>query len=474
MMKTVNHILSTNIFKRIQNRWSEPAGYREILTLAIPLILSTASWSMQHFVDRVFLTWLSAEAIAAAMPAGFVNFTLMSLFIGTASYTSTFVAQYSGADMKKQMGAIVWQGLYFAGIAGVIILPFFKLAPMIFKAAGHPPEVQVMEIEYFRVLLWASIPLTASSALAGFFSGRGKTWTVLWATTASTFSNIILDYLLIFGHWGFPGMGIRGAALATVISQIVRAAIYLILIVQPKIQAQYQFLKSWKPDKALFSRLCRFGLPSGLHMLLDTTGFTLFILIVGKFGTVELAATNITLNLSSLAFMPMIGLGMAISIIVGQNVGKKNIRHAEKATWSTFHLTFLYMITISVTYVLFPELYLKIYAMNSSTPDFAAIAGLSCQLLQFVALYSIFDTMNIVFAAAVKGAGDTRFVMWLSIILSWTVMVIPSYLMVIHMGKSIFFAWGSASLFIMLLGITFLLRFLNGRWKTMRVIEESA
>ena len=269
---------------RLKNRWYADGGYRNILKLAVPLILSTGSITIQHFVDRMFLTWYSSEAIAAAMPSALISFTFMSFFIGTALYVNTFVAQYSGAKEHKRIGPVLWQGLYFSILAGLIVLPLYPLAPFFFDLAGHESAVQKLEIIYFQILIFSGFAVTASSACAGFFSGRGKTKTVMWVVIASTSVNIILDYGLIFGNLGLPAMGIRGAAIATVISQYVRLFIYLILIFRPVHQNRYATAIGWKFDKALFARLMKFGIPNGLHFFLEMTGFTLLILIVGKFG----------------------------------------------------------------------------------------------------------------------------------------------------------------------------------------------
>jgi MATE family multidrug resistance protein len=452
-------------------RWHGEGGYREVLFIAIPLILSTGSLTIQHFVDRMFLTWHSTEAIAAAMPAGIVNFTFMSIFIGTTTYVNTFVAQYWGAKQYKRIGPAVWQGLYFSLFAGLIILPLYPLASRIFALAGHDLNVQQLEINYFQILIFAGLPVTASSALAGFFSGRGKTKTVMWVTFVSTGVNIILDYGLIFGNLGLPSMGIKGAALATVISQFVRLAIYLLLLFRPSYEKQYRVLSGWKPDKELFIRLLRFGFPNGLHYFLEMTGFTFFIMLAGKLGTIPLAATNITFNINHLAFMPMIGFGMGLSILVGKRLGENRPSIAQRSTWSTFHLAFLYMSIIAAAYAFVPKLFLIPYAIKSNPQQFELIASLSINMLKFVALYSLFDTMNIIFAAAIKGAGDTRFVMGISVLLSWILMVIPSYIFIIVLKKGIYTIWGCATFYISIMGLVFLLRFLGGKWKTMRVIE---
>jgi MATE family multidrug resistance protein len=382
----------------IKNRWHTRGGYREVLKIAIPLVLSTGSLSIQHFVDRMFLTWYSPEAIAAALPAGLINFSLMSIFIGTAAYVNTFVAQYYGAKRYERIGPAVWQGLYFALIAGLLVLPFHALADHIFSFGRHAPEVQILEVQYFRILLFCTFPLTAASALASFFAGRGKTWVVMWVNIISTASNIILDYGLIFGNWGLPELGMKGAAIATLLALCIRFILYAILICQKKYHQKYNVHIGYKWDPDLFKRLLKYGLPNGLTFCLDLIGFTIFVMIVGRFGTNPLAATNITFNINSLAFMPMMGFGMAVSILVGQHLGENRPEWAQQSAWSTFHLTFFYMGLIVLSYILAPRLFLIPYAFKADPENFPQIARLVVNLLKFVAAYAMFDTINIVFA----------------------------------------------------------------------------
>lgn len=454
------------------NRWPGEGGYREVLKIAVPLILSTGAWSIHHFVDRVFLTWYSPEALAAAMPAGMVNFTLMAFFIGTAGYVSTFVAQYYGAGRNERIGPAVWQGVYFAGIAGVALLCVIPWAERIFDLAGHEPAVRRLEVEYFRILCLGAAPSVISSTVSGFFSGRGKTWVVMWVNLVATGVNVVLDYALIFGVWGFPRWGIRGAALATVIGGCISATLFLVLMTRPHLREEFATLRGWRPDKDLLRRLLRFGLPNGIHFMLDILGFTLFLMLVGRLGTVHLAATNIAFNINTLAFMPMIGLGMTVSILVGQRLGEDRPDLAARSTWSALHLTFIYMGTIAFCYVVFPKAFLLPFGARANPDDFVTLSRIVVVLLRFVAVYALFDTMNIVFGGALRGAGDTRFVLAISVLISWVVMVIPSYLAIVVFGRGLYIVWGFGAAYISLLAIVFLARFLSGKWKSMRVIEE--
>ena len=456
---------------RLKNRWRRPGGYHEVLVVAIPLILSTASWSVQHFVDRMFLTWYAPEAIAAAMPAGMLQFSIVSIFMGTAGYVSTFVAQYHGASQHQRIGPAIWQGIYISVIGGLVLICIIPFAESIFVLIGHDEKIRQYEIDYFRTICWGAGPYLASYAISGFYSGRGRTWPVMWVNTFTTMVNLVLDYILIFGNWGMPEMGITGAGLATVIAGIFSLVVFLVLIASEKYNATYATLKGWRFDKDLFMRVLRFGLPNGVQFFLEMAGFTGFILIVGRLGTASLAATNIAFNINTLAFMPMIGCGIAISVLVGQYLGADNPKTAQVSAYSGFHLCMIYMGSIALAYLVLPDLFVAPFAVNADAQVFPEIYAMSVILLRFVAIYSLFDTLNIVFASAIKGAGDTRFVMFTSTILSLVVLVLPTYLVVVVFEYGLMASWVMATLYVCLVGIVFYIRFVGGKWKKMRVIE---
>ncbi|MFC1669175.1 MATE family efflux transporter [Spirochaetota bacterium] len=458
------------LFNKIRNRWNNKCGYKEVLVLALPLIISTGSFSLQLFVDRVFLTWVSQETVAASMPAGMLNFTIMSLFIGTAIYVSTFIAQYFGSKQLKNIGPIMWQGIYIAVIAGIIHLLIIPFAEDIFNFIGHGDLVRQKETIYFQILCIGALPLVASASMSGFFSGRGKTLTVMWVNIASTGVNVILDYILIFGKLGFPALGIKGAGIATVISSVIKLVIYIVLIYNKSNDKLYNVIKGWKINKELFLRLNKFGVPSGIQFCIEMLGFTIFILLVGRLGVVELAATTIAFNVNSLAFMPMIGFGIAISIMVGQNIGRKNIELAEYSVYSGFHLTGIYMLTLSLLYLFVPDIFLNPYALEAEYESFESIKNLSRVLLKFVAFYCVFDTLNIIFASAIKGAGDTKYVMYIISIASLCLLVLPSYIVINVLKMDIYASWYIITFYVIVLGFIFLMRFLNGQWKKMSVI----
>ena len=455
----------------LKKRWHGEGGYRQFLVIAFPLILSTGALSVQHFVDRMFLSWYSPKAIAAAMPAGMLNFCIMSLFIGTAGYVNTFVAQYFGAGQKHRIGPAVWQGIYVSALGGLGMMLLAPFSEPIFSLVGHDVTIRKLEVEYFAILCLGAGPMIASTALAGFFSGRGRTWPVMWVNIMATGINLVLDYVLVFGSWGFPEMGIRGAGIATVLAGVFSLLVYIPLVCRPLYDVKYRTLNGWRFEKELFLRLVRFGFPSGVQFFLDMSGFTVFILLIGHLGTVSLAASNIAFNISTLSFMPMIGSSIAISVLVGQYLGKNQPEMATTSVYSGFHLTFAYMSVIALAYLFVPGLFVLPFAAGADAADFSEIYRLTALLLRFVAVYSIFDTMNLVFASAIKGAGDTRYVMFAIVITSALVLVAPTYLGVVIMGWGVMASWINVSAYVIVLSFIFLIRFLGGKWKFMRVIE---
>ena len=336
----------------------------------------------------------------------------------------------------------------------------------------HEPAV-VQEASTYLEVIFLGLPTMLLPGLFYFaFSATGDTVTPLVVNGAGIVANMVLDPLLVLGWGPFPRMGILGAALATAASQYVRLSIYAILIMKPSLRRKYHTLKGWKPDKELFTRLLRYGFPNGVHFFLEGLAYTLLILFVGRLGTEPLAASNITFNINHMAFLPMMGFGMAVTILVGRRLGEDRPDLAERTTWSTFHMTFLFMAVIAAAYALIPRVFLAPYAAQADPQQFGPIARVSANLLKFVAVYAMFDMMNMIFAAAIKGAGDTRFVMGTAIVLSWLLMVVPSYLSIAVFSRGIYTVWMFATLYITVLGIVSLVRFLGGKWKNMRVIEE--
>ena len=365
----------------------------------------------------------------------------------------------------------MWQGIYFSVLGGLLIA-FTALFPKtIFSLIGHSPEVQILESEYWVYLTLGGIFPVAQGAVAGFFSGRGKTYPIMWCTFAATGVNIALNYLLIFGNLGMPEMGISGAGLSTFISGLLNFLFLSVLVFTNENNSKYKTRSGWKFDPALFKRLIRYGLPNGIQFFLDIAAFSLFILLIGRLGATELAAASIAFNISMLAFMPMIGLGITVSILVGQSLGANEPGQAKVATFSAFQISFTYMAILAMLYLLIPNVFIYPFSAKADPIEFESIKSSALVSLRFIALWSIFDSLAIIFSSALKGAGDTAFIM-LSICLTGPIILIaPTFLIIeiFHLGLNA--AWISGVAYVLCLGIVYYLRFKAGKWESMRVIE---
>ncbi len=453
-------------------RWSRPYGYRQVMAVSLPLVASMGSITLMQFTDRIFLANYSVDTITAALPAGIASFTFIAFFMGVANYVNTFVAQYTGAKTPDRIGATVWQGIYFSLFSAIILASLVFISENIFDLIGHSPHIRSLEVSYFNVLTLGAGLVVLNSALACFYTGRGLTRAIMFIHMAGAAVNIPLDYCLINGIGPFPELGIVGAAIATVTASATITLILSLLIFSAANRAKFSIWDKKAFDKELFSRLMRFGLPSGVQIFLEIFGFSFFIQMLGRLGDLELAASNITLSIESLAFLPMVGFHIGTATLVGQAIGRGCPEDAVYSTTSALHITMAYMIGITAVFVLIPEPILYLFKANHHTPEqYAAIIDLAVILMRFVAIFCFFDALNLVFSGAIKGAGDTQFIMWSVAALSFGVMIIPVYLAVEFFGAGIYTVWTLATFYACTLGLAFMLRYRHGKWKKMRVIE---
>lgn len=452
------------------NWWTRPCGGREVLRLALPLVVSTGSWSLMHFVDRMFLLWHSTEAMAAAMPAGLLHFMLVCFPLGMAMYVNAFVAQYQGANQPEKIGQAVWQGARIGLVATPLYLLTIPLAPRIFEFAGHGPEIASLEVVYYQVLTFGAGGMLTSAAFSAFFTGRGETRVVMLVDCSAVGLNLVLDYIWIFGHCGFPAMGIEGAAWATVVAQWVKVLVYWRLMMTPAHCRKYQLVAGRSFNAALMRRIFRYGGPNGLQLLVEVSAFSLFILLVGRLGVEAMTATTLAFNVNSVAFIPMMGLGIAVTTMVGQQLGRDRPDMAAQATWTAFGMALLYMGTMAALYLLVPDLFLLGHAAGVSAAEFAELRNVTIVLLRFVAVYCLFDAAWIIFTGAIKGAGDTRFILVTTLVVS-PLPVLAGWLGITCFGWGLLWCWIVLTAWISSLGLVYTCRFLQGRWRSMRVIE---
>ncbi|MDR0956342.1 MAG: MATE family efflux transporter [Endomicrobium sp.] len=457
-------------FNNIKKQYSAEGGYKEFLSIAFPLVVSTGIGAIQLFIDRIFLSMYSQISFAAATPAGISNWALECFFFGTLSYINVFVAQYYGKKELRTIGTAVWQSVYLSIFAALIILCVSFFSELFFMNIGHPEIIAREEVIFFRILCYGAFPNIVIATLSGFYSGRGKTRVVFLTSTFGVVLNIALDFCLIFGNFGFPQMGISGAAWATNIALTVVAIVYIILIISKKNNDIYN-TRNMKIDFLFMKRLLCYGLPNGAEFFFDMMGFSIFMLIIGNLGSAELTASNIVATIGHIFIMPIVGFGTTISIMVGNYLGKNQLSFAQRSVKSSIHVVYTYIIIVVLILILFPNQLIYPFSGQAKIILVEQIKPMIVNLLMILAVYLVFDAGNIIFASAIKGAGDTMFVMKRLLIFSIFLVIIPTYLNIIIFKKSVYVAWCFLLFSVVALARSFYFRYRSNKWKKMRVIE---
>lgn len=431
-----------------------------------------ASYTLMQFCDRIFLAHHSSVSLRAAFPAGILALTLTIFFQSLAGYAGTFVAQYHGAGRKRECGRMTAQGLWLGLLTWPLGLALIPAGFWMLAAAGHPADVLASENTYLGILMVGCGFWAMTNAVSGFFSGRGDTLTPMLASLLANLANIALDYAMIFGHWGFPAWGIAGAAVATVVSSVLGLGLLLALYFRPKFRAEYGTGAVQRLEWRLMQPLLRYGIPASLNSLQDVGAFTLFVILLGRLPAADMAASNIAFSINNVAFMPLMGMGMAATIVVGQHQGARNSALAARAGLTALKLSWVYMGVVALTFLLFPQPYFSLF--TGDTPGMVTLGevlGKGRWLMMMMALWGLLDAINLVVGGALKGAGDTRFVLVYSAVTTWLIWIPGEFVLILWLQAGLIESWLWMTVFVFLLAGGFWWRFRRGRWKAIEMID---
>ena len=445
-------------------------------------MLSTGLFSITLFVDRLFLFQYSDAAAAAAMSAGTLFWSVTCLPAGICGYTSTFVAQYLGVRRVDRAMHVVWQGCLLALALSPILVLLGLFSYRLFVAFGHSPELAKFEYEFFLGLVPGACATILSSALVGLFAGSGRPIVLLYCDAIATATNVVLDYGMIFGNLGFPRWGVAGAAIASSISLSLKCILLAIFA--------YWYLRNnrfgawpidssvsnklrdiFKLDFPLMRRLIRFGWPAGVSVVAEAWSFAIIMMIVGNLGERPAAATTLALGVNVLAFIPLIGLGIAVGVLVGKYLVQSELATAQRVVQAALTIGVIYSGVFAVLYGVFPDQVMNVYAIGNDPVRFEAIKPELKPLLYFIAAYCVFDSFQVIFSGVLKGAGDTLFVLLGHAVAGFGTVGLAIVGQKLFGWDGLYYWWGVISVWVVLLAIIFTARYLHGGWKTKRVIE---
>jgi MATE family multidrug resistance protein len=355
----------------------------------------------------------SGTSMRAAISAGLSAFMMAGIFIGLAGYASVMVALASGAGKKKDIGPLIWQSIFISLLSGLAIALFGLPLSSVFSLFGHAGDLATEESVYFRILTLGAVFSLANTSLMCFWTGRGRTWTVVLVNILSILGNIFLNLLFIRGlsFPYIPAMGITGAGLATVASDVAKSLILFRLFLAPANRDSYCTLPRSLLRPSLLKKFIRPGLACGLQSLLSVGTLVLFNLLAAGALTVEGSlASSAAFTLNAAVQVPLLGLSAALAMLVGHGLGARDLGRARLAVGASLKLALIYSLGTALIFIFFPEALLSLAADRGKFPGLSWV--LAASLLGLSSVFFAIEGLSAVLSGALRGAGDAAFSMW--------------------------------------------------------------
>lgn len=437
---------------------------RQILILALPVVMEQFLTTMTNIVDMMMVGHVGAEAVAAVGLSTHPLFLSMAVFMGIGSGTMALVARYTGGGQAEEVEAVTRQSFWMGLTAAVLLAgAYFALAPQIMRLMGAAPGVEPLGVAFLRWSAPGFVAMQWSQVMSGAIRGRGDTLTPLYIGVAVNVINVLLSYVLIWGHLGMPALGLAGSALGTSIARLMGALALLVYLLRSEHPVRLRLRNLFHLDRAVMARVLRIGLPAGGERVLQSLGMISFTRIIAGLGTVSVAAHQLAINAESISYMPAIGLATAGAALVGQRLGRKDEAGATAVVRETVRITVVIMSGMSLFFLLLGTSYVGLYTKD------AAVVALGGQMLAIAAAAQI--PMGITFAigGALRGAGDTLPMMIVTALGVWGVRLTLTGGLILLGGWGLAAAWLSMFFDWSFRGLFAYLRFRSGAWRQVRV-----
>lgn len=436
---------------------------RKLLKLALPAMITQLSMTLVTIVDTIFIGRLGAMALGAAAITGIIIFNITAVGDGFSTGMVATISRMIGEKDKKNAVMFSTTGVVVLIILGVIITPFFLLtAPYLFRFMRLPLDLLDTAWEYYSVFIAFVPAIFAFIAISASFRARGDTRTPMLAGFGMNILNILLDWLLIFGKYGFPSMGLRGAALASGLSFVVGSLVLIILSVYSP--TGLMTLKKGNISISHFTRIVKIGVPSMIERFaMSFSQLLVMALSVNPMGNIAIASFHIVMRLASLSFMPGFGFAIATASLTGQHLGASDPDGAERVMWiGTFYCGIL-MVIVSIIYFLFPEFLTSLF---TSSID---IIVLTRPPLKIYALMTIFLAPAMVLRGGLQGAGDTAFTMKMMILSRFIIRLPLAWVLGIYLDYGLPGIWFAMCLDFLMRGLVFALYTKKGAWRIVKI-----
>jgi MATE family multidrug resistance protein len=449
----------------------DPAGPQSdlarMLRAAWPLIVINLAFTGMQFADALMVAPLGPEALAAIFPATMLFLVPVVFGHGVLAVVNTFVAQSLGGGRPRDCGTYALQGLWIAVLWGAILQVQTFWCGRYFDWMGHEAAVRLMEESYFRAVLPSAIPALVVVALSSFFTGLLRTRVLVAAALLAAGLNIFFNWLLIGGRWGFPALGVAGAAWGTTLATLCQAGFLLAFFWSRKTHEAYG-TRGWRPARKPMVEILRVGAPSGGLPVFDLlTWGVIIVWMIGLFGTAHLAANTIVIRYLHLSFMPSFAIGGVLTAMVGQSLGAGDPLRARRQARTAFVLIAGYMVVIGLVFIAFREPFMRWFT------DDPLVIRTGALIFFCVMAYQVFDAMFLTFSHALRGAGDTVWPTAVLLMLGTFVLVGGGLYMVrFYPELGSLGPWLSTTVYTMVLGSAMAWRWRSGAWENIRLVGE--
>jgi multidrug resistance protein, MATE family len=453
---------------------------RELWSVAAPLMLSSFSLLAMVFVDRVFLAHYSVAAMAATVTSGTAAWALLGSLTILTSMAEVFVAQFNGAQMFCRIGRPVWQAVWLSVWSAVALIPLALWGgQLLFRDPGLA-EYERIYWKWFLLLGW-SFPL--QGALAAFFVGRGKTRLVMLLALGANVANVVLDWLLIFGIEGvLAPQGVRGAAIATTVGNLLQVAVLIALFLRPEYRTHYA-TKDAALDLRQMGALVRVGAPQATLFFIECVGFALFYTMIARAGPEQIFVAGAAQSVLICLLFAAEGIGRGAGAISGNLIGAGRPLQAFKVFRSGLKIHLLIFILASLFLVVHPQWFADLFLAKLATwfsenpqtaareVDMAVVEGMLRFTLHLCLFYLFFEGVRWLVSGILTSAGDTLFLLITGAVTVPFFLLLPTYILVERMQLGVVVAFGVCVGFSFLTSSTFLLRFYGKKWATQKLTD---
>lgn len=430
---------------------------RAILGLGLPLIGSHLAQFAVTLTDAVMLGWYDVEVLAQQVLGGMLFFVLFIMGSGFAWAVMPMVAEAESAGRMAEVRRVTRMAQWLSMLFGLACMPVFWWSGSLLLLAGQEAGVAAGAQDYLRIAGWAILPALFVMVLKSYLAALERAQVVLWVTVAAVFVNMLVNYALIFGHWGMPELGIRGAAIASLAVQAVSAAGLAVYagVVTPE---HALFSRVWRPDWEAFGAVFRLGWPIGITSLAEVGLFAASSLMMGWLGTLPLAAHGIALQISSATFMVHLGLSNAATVRAGRAMGRGDIDGLRRGGVVIIAIS---GVMVALTVALFlglPGPMIGLF-LAPDDPDRAAVVAVGVGLLAAAALFQLVDAAQVMALGLLRGVQDTRVPMVIAALSYWAVGVPMSYVLGFTLGMGGVGIWLGLACGLALAGVFMMWRF---------------